>query len=299
MNERYVVAGSSGLIGHVLVDSLQSDGADVVRLVRRPVRAADEVEWLRDFAPLDPAVLAGARAVINLCGASIGRLPWTSGYATQLRRSRIRPTRVLADALRALGRAAPHFVSASAVGFYGNQPGAQLDESARQGDTYLAWLCAQWEAAALLAGPDARVTLLRTAPLVHAYGVLKPLIALTKAGVSGPLGSGTQLMPWISLGDEVGAIRHVIDRQLTGPVNLSGPTTATSNDLGRALATRLRRPYMLRASKWGLRLALGRRAADSLLLADAAVLPVRLLESGFEFAHPTVQAAVAAAVPQR
>ena len=106
-------------------------------------------------------------------------------------------------------------------------------------------------------------------------------------------------MPWISLGDEVGAIRHVIDSKLTGPVNLSGPTTATSNDLGRALATRLRRPYLLRAPKWGLRLALGRRAADSLLLADAAVPPVRLLESGFEFAHPTVQAAVAAAVPQR
>jgi NAD dependent epimerase/dehydratase family enzyme len=236
-----------------------------VRLVRRPAESPDEVQRLANFEPLDPSILAGSKAVINLCGASIGRLPWTPAYATKLRRSRLRPTRVLADALRALGSDAPAFVSASA----------------------------------LLAGPDVRVTLLRTAPLAHADGVLKPLLRLTKLGVSGPLGSGRQVMPWISLDDEVRAIRHVIDTGLTGPVNLAGPTPATSNDLGRELAQRLRRPYALPVPKWGLRAALGRRAADSLLLADADVQPTRLVESGFEFTHPTVADAVAAAVPAR
>lgn len=299
MTDRYVIAGASGLIGRALTESLQHDGATVIRLVRRPAESPDEVQWLANFEPLDPSILVGSKAVMNFCGASIGRLPWTPGYATELRRSRLRPTRVLADALRALGKEAPAFVSSSAVGFYGDQPGATLDERGAPGDTYLARLCAQWEAAALLAGPDARVALLRTAPLVHADGVLKPLLTLTKLGVSGPLGSGNQVMPWISLEDEVRAIRHIIDEGLTGPVNLTGPTLATSNDLGRALAQRLRRPYVLPVPKWGLRTALGRRAADSLLLADAAVQPTRLVESGFEFEHPTVADAVAAAVPAR
>lgn len=295
---KFVVAGASGLIGQALVASLEADGHEVVRLVRRPPRTTAEEQWLDDFGPLDPGILAGATAVINLCGASIGKLPWPPGYATELRRSRIRPTRVLADAIRALGPDAPHFISASAVGYYGDQPGETLDETSRAGDTFLAHLCDQWEAAARTAGPDARVTSLRTAPLVDAEGVLKPLLSLTKLGASGPLGGGNQTMPWISLEDEVRAIRHIIDHELTGPVNLAGPTPATSNELGRALAHRMHRPYAVRAPKWGLRLALGRRATDSLLLADAAVRPTRLLDSGFEFTHPTVADAVAAAVPQ-
>ncbi len=294
---RVVVAGASGLIGRALVESLRADGLEVTTLVRRPAEAAHEVEWLTTEMPLDPSVLDGADAVVGLNGASIGRFPWTPTYKSTLLWSRITPTRALARAVRELGTDAPHFVSASAVGYYGSVPGARLDETAPRGESFLADLCGEWESAALGAGPDARVSILRTAPVVHAEGVLKPLLVLTRLGVSGPIGRGTQVWPWISLDDEVRAIRHVIDRRLTGPVNLSGPTRATANDLGFALAVRMNRPYLLRAPVWGMKLALGADATEALLTTDAHVVPDALTASGFAFAHPTVEDAVAAAVP--
>lgn len=295
---RVVVAGSQGLIGAALVDSLRADGIPVTRLVRREVRADDEVRWLSDASPLDPAVLDGAAAVVCLNGASIGRLPWTGSYRSTLLWSRITPTRTLAAAVRRLGDDAPAFVCGSAVGFYGSAPGARLTEDAPRGDTFLADVCVEWEAAARAAGPRARVTHLRTAPVIHPEGVLKPLMLLTRLGLSGPLGRGTQVWPWISLEDEVRAIRHVIDTtELEGPVNLAGPTRATANDTGFALAQRMNRPYLLRAPAWALRLGLGRNAADALLLSDAHVIPQALESTGFRFSHERVEAAIADAVP--
>jgi uncharacterized protein (TIGR01777 family) len=294
---RVVVAGASGLIGGALVESLRADGFTVTTLVRRPAEAADEVEWLTTAEPLDPAVLAGADAVVGLNGASIGRFPWTGSYKNTLLWSRIAPTRALARAVRELGTDAPHFVSASAVGYYGSSPGVRLDEDAARGESFLADLCGEWEAAAFGAGADAAVAVLRTAPVVHPQGVLKPLLLLTKAGLGGPIGRGTQVWPWISLDDEVRAIRHVIDAHLTGAVNLTGPTRATANDLGFALAVRMNRPFLLRAPVWGMKLVLGPDATDALLTTDAHVVPEVLQQSGFVFSHPTVEDAVAAVVP--
>ena len=291
---RIVIGGGSGLIGGALTRSLRDDGVRVVHLVRRPARGTDEIEWLTG-APLDPGALAGADAAVCLNGASIGRLPWTSRYRDTLRRSRIEPTRELAGAVRALGSEAPALLSGSAVGFYGHRPGETLTESSGAGRTFLAELCAEWEREALAAGPAARVVLLRTAPLIHRRGVLKPLIALTRLGLSGPLGSGEQVWPWISLDDEVRAIRHLIDSGIEGPVNLAGPTAATANDIGRALARAMRRPFALPAPAWALRLGLG-RAAVALLLADARVEPGVLQRAGFEFRHRDAASAVAAAL---
>lgn len=291
-----IVSGGSGLIGQELVRALRADGARVVQLVRRRARTADEVEWLTDEAPLDPAVLEGATAVVNLNGASIGRLPWTGRYREMLRESRIAPTRTLAAAIRALGANAPALVSASAVGFYGDRPGAELTESSGPGQTFLAQLCVEWEAAALASGPHARVALLRTAPILHPRGVLKPMIALTRFGLSGPLGGGEQIWPWISLEDEVRAIRHLIGTEISKPVNLCGPVKASANEIGRALARSMHRPYAIPSPAWALRLGLGRDAADSLLLADAAATPRVLLDSGFEFSHETAEQAVAASL---
>jgi len=294
---RIVVAGASGLIGRALVAALRADGVQVTRLVRRPARAPDEATWLLDARPLDPGVLAGADAVVGLNGASIGRMPWTARYRSTLLWSRLTPTRVLAKAVRALGAAAPSLISASAIGYYGSAPGVELREDAAPGDTFLARLCARWEQSALHAGTHTRIALLRTAPVVHPAGVLRPLLALTRLGVAGPIGRGTQVWPWISLDDEVRAIRHVIDAEVDGPVNLAGPTRATANDLGLALAIRMNKPYVLRAPSWALRLALGRAAADAVLLTDAHVAPAVLTASGFRFQHTTVGEAIAAAVP--
>jgi uncharacterized protein (TIGR01777 family) len=294
---RIVVAGASGLIGSALVESLRGDGIEVTRLVRRPAEAPDEVEWLTDARPLDPGVLSGAAAVVGLNGASIGRFPWTAKYKNTLLWSRITPTQAISRAVRELGADAPAFVSASAVGYYGSAPGTRLTEQARRGETFLADLCGEWEAAAQAAGDAARVTLLRTAPIIHPKGVLGPLMLLTRFGLSGPIGRGTQAWPWVSLEDEVRAIRHVIDEGIEGPVNLTGPTRATSNDLGFALARRMNRPFLLRAPVWAVRLALGADATEAVLTSDLDVVPAALQESGFAFRHGTVDEAIAAVVP--
>ncbi|WP_154095923.1 TIGR01777 family oxidoreductase [Microbacterium testaceum] len=294
---RLVLAGASGLIGSALADSLRADGVEVTSLVRHPPTGSHEVQWMKDAAPLDPEVLAGADAVVCLNGASIGRFPWTPSYKSTLLWSRITPTRALAAAVRALGADAPALINASATGYYGSQPGAVLTETSKRGSGLLADICVDWEAAAREAGDHARVAMLRTAPVVHEQGVLKPLLLLTKLGVSGPIGRGTQVWPWISLDDEVRAIRHVIDSDIVGPVNLTGPTRATANDLGFALARRMNRPYALRAPVFAVKLALGKDATEALLTSDADVKPSVLEESGFTFTHRTVEEAVASAVP--
>ena len=294
---RVVVTGGSGLIGSALVDSLRADGIRVTTLVRRPAQSPDEVEWLTDDRPLDPGVIDGADAVVGLNGASIGRFPWTRRYKSTLLWSRITPTRVLARALRELGDAAPAFVSASAVGYYGSVPGTVLTEGSPRGETFLADLCGEWEAAAFAAGDHARVAVTRTAPVVHQKGVLKPLVLLTRLGVGGPIGRGTQKWPWISLEDEVRSIRHIIDSDIAGPVNLVGPTVASANDLGFALAVRMNRPFLVPAPEWALKLVLGVDATEGLLTTDAAVLPKVLEDTGFAFTHTTVEQAVDAAVP--
>ncbi|HRP98872.1 MAG TPA: TIGR01777 family oxidoreductase [Terrimesophilobacter sp.] len=294
MGDRVVVSGASGLIGAALVESLRADGVRAVTLVRREARGDDEVRWLSDDEPLNPDSLAGATAVVNLGGASIGRLPWTRGYKRTLASSRLGPTGVLATAIRELGADAPAFVSASASGVYGDRPAETLTESSGQGTGFLTDLCAAWEREALAAGPHARVALLRTASVLHPRGMLRPLMLLARFGVAGPLGGGRQVWPWVSLVDEVRAIRHVIDAGLEGPVNLSGPTPATANEVGRAIARAMRRPFWLPVPAWALRLGLTRDAADSLLLADATVSPAALLESGFEFRHATAASAIEA-----
>ncbi len=291
------MAGASGLIGSALVDDLRTDGVAVTTLVRHPPTRPDEVQWLAEDSPLDPDVLAGADAVVGLNGASIGRFPWTASYKSALLWSRITPTRVLARAVRSLGADAPAFVSASAVGYYGSAPGAVFTEDAPRGESFLADLCGEWESAALAAASTARVALLRTAPIVHEKGVLAPLMLLTRLGLSGPIGRGTQIWPWISLDDEVRAIRHILAGDIAGPVNLTGPTRAAANDLGFALAVRMNRPFVLRAPVWGMKLVLGADATEALLTGDADVVPAVLGSSGFTFRHTRVEDAVADAVP--
>ena len=298
MTRRVIISGASGLIGTALVRALRAEGTEVTTLVRRPARGSGEVTWAPGERPLDPGLIDGVDAVVALGGASVGRMPWTPRYQRELSDSRLGPTRTLAEAIRALGADAPALLSASAVGYYGSVPGETLTEASAAGETFLAKLCVEWEAEALAAGTHSRVVLLRTAPVIHRDGVLKPLIRLTGLGVGGPIGRGTQVWPWISLNDEVRAIQHLIASEIEGPVNLTGPTPATANEQGRALARAMRRPFWLPAPEWGLRLALGRAATESLLTADADVRPEVLQRSGFTFSDQTVEGAVEKALAE-
>lgn len=293
--DRVIVAGASGLIGRALVASLRRRGVTVTTLVRGARVSSSEVVW--DPADdLAPETLQGARAVVVLNGASIGRLPWTPAYRSELLWSRLTPVRTVVTALDAL-EDPPHLVTASAVGFYGSRPGEDLNEESAAGEGFLADLCVEIESAALRIADRTTVTPLRIAPVMHVDGVLKPLMLLTKAGLAGPLGRGTQVWPWVTRDDVIGAIEHVIAHDVSGPVNVVGPTRATADDIGFSLAVRMNRPFVLRAPAVALRAALG-AAADGLLLSDADVHPTALERGGFVWRHPTVEDAIAHAVPR-
>ncbi|WP_411720532.1 TIGR01777 family oxidoreductase [Mycetocola sp.] len=292
--KRVVLAGASGLIGTALADALRARGDEVVRLVRTAPSSGD-VLWDPASRRMDAGVLDGASAVVNLSGASIGRLPWTPRYKQEILSSRIDATSTLVAALSTAREAPDVFLSASAAGFYGSRPGEILTEESPRGTGFLSDVTAEWERTALRAAAVTRVAIARSGIVVATDGVLKPLLLLTRAGVAGPLAGGDQLWPWVSLADEVGALLHILDGTLSGPVNITGPTAATANDLMRHLAARMHRPFFLPVPGFALNLILGDAARD-LLLVDQHPQPKRLLDDGYAFTHSTVERAVDAAL---
>ncbi len=285
---RVVVSGASGLIGTELVRQLLANDVDIVRLVRRELRAPDEVRW--DARTLDPAVVEGADAVVNLSGASVGRIPWTPAYRRVLLNSRVRPTVALAEAIVGAERPPRVFVSGSAVGYYGDRPGETLTEESAPGSGFFPDLVQAWEAAAAIAAGSTRVVNARSAVVVARGGGLEPIRLLTRFALGAGFGRGTQYWPWISLHDEAAALRHLIGSKLSGAVNIAGPTPATSDEITEAFAKVMRRPHLLRVPPFAVK-ALG-EAGSRLLLDDARVLPARLRADGFTWRHPTVADAI-------
>lgn len=282
------------MIGGALAQRLRASGDKVVRLVRRPARGADEVQWEPAAGILDAAVLNGADAVVSLSGAPTSRLPWTPAYKKVILESRLDVTRTIVDAIHAAERTPSVFVSASAVGFYGDRGDEDLTESSPRGYGFLSAVVDAWEAEARRASDATRVAFVRTGLVVGRSGAMPPLRLLARAGLAGPIGSGRQWWPWISLHDEVAAIDHVIGSGLSGPVNLAGPNPATEAEFMRTLARRMHRPYGMPAPAFALRLAL-QDAAQELMLSSQRMLPAALLNDGFRFRDETVDAALAAA----
>lgn len=287
---RVVVSGATGFIGTPLVAELENRGDEVVRLVRSAPRRFNDVPWTPGQA-LDPAALEGVDVVINLAGASISRIPWTRKYRREIWDSRIRATRTIVDALHANPGA--RLVNASAVGFYGDRGNEELTEDSPAGRGFLADVTRAWEEEALRAQDVAPVSMLRTGVVIGDGGALTPLRLLTSLAVGGRLGSGQQWWPWISLHDEVRAIMHAADTKVEGPINVSGPTPATMNEIGRTLARVMHRPYWFPAPAFAISTLLG-AAGKELLLSSQRVVPQRLSASGFDFEHPTVADAIGA-----
>ncbi len=291
---RVVVAGSSGLIGTNLISTLRHARHDVVRLIRREPRAPDERGWDPDSGSLDPAVLDGADAVVNLCGAPLADKRWTAERKQALTLSRVRPTRLLAEAVAKKG--VPVLVNASGVNYYGHTGSRVVTESAEPGAGFLAELCQEWEAATEPA-KGARVVLLRTGPVLSPsgglVGQLRPLFSFL---LGGRLGEGSQYVPWISLDDALAAIRFVLENSsVSGAVNVTGPTPVTNAEFTRAMGDALGRPAPWVVPGFVLRAAVGELADDAALSGQRA-LPAALEEHGFTFRHPTVRTALAAAV---
>ncbi|AEY88941.1 NAD dependent epimerase/dehydratase family [Streptomyces hygroscopicus subsp. jinggangensis 5008] len=293
---RIAVAGASGLIGSALVRSLTADGHEVVRLVRREPRGADEVRWDPERGRVDAAGLTGCDVVVNLAGAGVGERRWTPEYKRLLRDSRVLGTAALAKAAASLPRPPRVFVNGSAIGFYGDTGDRVVDEDAPPGDGFLSALCVEWEeAAAPVTEAGVRTVFLRTGLVVArgggAWGRLFPLF---RAGLGGRLGDGRQYWSYIALHDEVAAIRHLIDGDgLSGPFNLTAPQPLTNGEITEAMARVLHRPAVFAVPAPVLRAALGEMAGD--VLGSQRVVPRRLLESGFRFAFPGIDEAIRAA----
>lgn len=293
------MAGASGFLGTRLTDRLRDSGHRVTRLVRRPAAAPDEATWEPAQGRLDPAVLSGADAVINLAGANIGDHRWTARYKRVLRASRIDTTDTIARMLRQLpeDERPRTLLQSSAVGWYGDTGDKAVTEESSAGTTFLADLCRVWEAAARPAeDAGTRVVLLRTAPTIDASGsLLKPLLLPFKLGAGARIGGGRQWMAWIALADWLNAAEFLLEREdISGPVNLVSPQPVTNLDFTKALARELHRPALLAIPGPALDLVLGELAGEA--QRSQRVLPGVLSGAGFAWAYPGMDAALAAAL---
>ena len=284
------VTGASGMIGRALVHDLRAQGHDVLVLVRRTPRTADEHRWDPHHRRIDSTLLADVDAVVNLAGAPIRPRPWTRGYKQRLLTSRLDATTTISEALAAAAAADPSrprvLLSASAVGFYGDAGSRPVTEADGPGADFLAQLCVRWEAAtAPAAEAGVRVAHLRSGLVLGPSALLVLVLGLVfRLGLGGRMGSGRQFWPWIALADEVAAIGHLLTADVSGPVNLTAPAPVTNAEFTHQLGRALHRPTLLPVPGFALSLALGEFARSSILGGQRA-LPVRLQESGFPFRH--------------
>ncbi|MEV4168973.1 TIGR01777 family oxidoreductase [Nonomuraea sp. NPDC049709] len=292
-----IVTGASGLLGTALVAALRGEGREVVRLVRRPPRGADEAFWQPAEQVVDLAPLEGAEAVVHLAGASIADRRWTPAYKRELVTSRVQGTRVLVDALRGLSKPPEVFLSASGVDFYGDTGDRVIDESQAKGSGFLADMCEQWEGEAERA-EEAGIRTVRSRTglvLTRSGGALGRMLPIFRIGLGAPLGSGKQYWSWISVDDWVGAALHVLkNRDIVGAVNFTSPTPVTNAEFTRTLGKALRRGTMpIPVPAFALAAGLGEMARET-LLPGHRIKPAKLTAGGYRFAHTSLDEALRA-----
>ncbi len=292
---RIAITGAGGLIGRALQDRLNQDGHEVIRVGRYNAHNPPDVRWSIPHAQLNPASLEGLDAVVHLAGEPIvGK--WTHAKKQAIRDSRVEGTRLLAATLANLQNKPSVFISASAIGFYGERGNDILSEQNTQGDGFLPDVSAAWENAAQLAA-DAGIRVVHPrfgVVLSREGGALKQMLPIFQLGLGGPLGSGAQWFSWISLTDTVAALLHLIERDdLTGPVNLVAPEPVTNKLFTQTLASALKRPAFFPVPRFAMRQAYG-ELADDALFASQRVEPKVLIDSGFKFTHSTLASALQA-----
>jgi uncharacterized protein (TIGR01777 family) len=304
---KIVVAGATGFIGRPLVQALHEAGHEVAVLTRRSANAAAPlpagaraVQWdARSPEGAWTRELGGAGAVVNLAGANIGERRWTAQRKRELVRSRLDATRAIVAALEGVEPPArpPALVNASGVDYYGDRGDEVITEESGPGDSFLARLCVDWEAAALEAEPlGVRVALLRTALVIGRDAVALRRLALPfKLFAGGPLGSGKQWFPWIHLEDVIGLYRLAVERaDVKGPLNAVAPDLRRQRDVAKAVGQVLRRPSWAPAPAFALKLALGEQA--DLVLHGRRAEPRRALALGYRYTYPRLHEALAQAL---
>jgi uncharacterized protein (TIGR01777 family) len=286
------VTGSSGLIGSALVGQLRADGFEVKKIVRRPVRNNDEVFWNPNIGEIDLTALSQVDAIIHLAGVGVGDKRWSAAYKSEILNSRLLGTTTIATAAKTLG--IKKFISASAIGYYGETGNRSVSESDRGGEDFLSVVCREWEAAADLAIDIPTIKLRTGLVLDPTGGALGRMMPIFKFGLGGKLGNGKQWWSWITLHDEIRAIMFLLNSKITGPVNLTSPNPVTNQEFTAALARALNRPAIFPAPAFALRTALGGFSSE--ILGSKKIVPKVLTDAGFEFDYPHISAALTALV---
>ena len=295
MAMRIAVTGASGLIGSALLPALREAGHEPVALVRREPSGPDEIGWDPEAGTADLAGLEGVGAIVHLAGENIGQR-WTSSVKRRVLESRVNGTRTIAEAVASLDPT-PVLVCASGIGYYGNRGDEILTEESSRGSGFLAEVAEAWEQAA----DPAREAGARVAHLRHAIvlsregGALQKLLTPFRLGAGGRVGSGKQWWSWVSLADTVATYLHVIGGELEGPVNTTAPNPVTNAEFVKALGRALHRPTVMPLPAFAVRTGFGEMGREMLLEGQRA-LPARLHDDRFEFAHPTIDEALAAAL---
>lgn len=294
---KFLIAGSSGLIGSALIEDLEKDGHTIVRLVYRGEPRERVFSWDPSTGEGPPvAALEGVDVVINLAGISLSKRRWSLARMDGFVRSRVDSTRLLAEALAAANSQPRVFINASAIGFYGHRKDEKLFESSTAGEGFLAALCVRWEgsvAAAREAG--IRTVVARFASVLSpGGGSLGIMIPPFKLGTGGWLGDGTQWVSWISLPDAVKALRYLVAKdRIEGAVNIAAPNPVTNRQFAEALGRGLHRPVFMGIPRFAAHLVFG-GVVDEIGFSSARVEPGVLLDNGFEFEHPTIDEALSA-----
>lgn len=290
--QRIAITGASGLIGSALVGHLKSEGHTVQRLVRRATVAPDEIQWDPKTGYVDIEALRGVDAVIHLAGVGVGDKRWTKRYKSEILNSRLLGTTAIANAIAEVKPQV--FISASAIGWYGDSGNRAVVESDSVGNDFLAAVCREWEGAADLAG-DIRTVKLRTGLVLDPTGgALGRMLPLFRFGLGGKLGSGKQWWSWITLHDVVRAIIFALENPIAGPVNLTTPNPVTNQEFTAALARAMNRPALFPAPAIALKLALGGFSSE--ILGSKKVMPNALSDAGFVWDYPHITNALTALI---
>jgi uncharacterized protein (TIGR01777 family) len=286
--QRIAVTGASGLIGSALVGYLKSQGHTVQRLVRRAAVSSEEITWDPIAGTVDMDALAGVDAVIHLAGAGVSDKRWTKKYKSEILNSRLLSTTTIAKAVAIVKPQV--FISASAIGWYGESGNRAVIESDRVGDDFLAAVCREWEAAADLAG-DVRTVKLRTGLVLDPTGgALGKMLPLFRFGLGGKLSNGKQWWSWITLHDQIRAIAFLLENKVSGPVNLTSPNPVTNSEFTAGLARAMHRPALFPVPAFALKIVLGGFSAE--VLGSKKVMPQVLTEAGFTFDYPHISSAL-------
>lgn len=291
---KIAVAGSSGMVGSILVPFLRAEGHQVKKLVRRKIRAEDEIFWNPESGDIDLVALEGYDAIINLAGENLGNGRWTEEKKTQIVDSRLKSTKTLCAGLVRLKFPPKVLLNASAIGYYGNQGSQVVNENSPNGTGFLAQLCREWEESTKIAERQGiRVVLLRFGAVQCVRGgMLRKMLTPFKLGLGGVMGSGDQYLSWITIDDVLESIQYLLTHEsIKGPVNLVTPQPITNRLYTRTLGRVLRRPTILSVPSFLVKWVFGEMGTE-LILASTRVMPTRLMQSGYSFHYPELRGAL-------